>query len=88
MDIKVAYICNGLDPKCSGKVGCFKYPGANFDNAATCWHTSNTEYAATPICEDPESEVPNRFKRYVVSENEIRYFEDPEIGYYNLFERN
>ena len=74
----IAYICDGLVPDCSGKVGCFKCPGTAFDENATCFHTTDISHARYGPCDDPEKEVPKRFKRYVINDHEIRYFEEPE----------
>ena len=74
-NFKVAYMCTGLDPKCSGKPGCFKclrpYPLPDL----VCMHTTDIRYAVHEPCEDPENYVPSRFKKFVVGD-EIRYFED------------
>ena len=70
----IAYICNGLDPACSGKVGCFKCLLPPLDEAVVCHHTLNPDYAVNGKCDDPETEVGNRFVRYVDGEN-IKYFE-------------
>ena len=78
---KVAYICTGTNPKCSEKPWCFKCALPMPDNNIVCHHTTDTEYAATPLTDDPEKETPERFKRFVVGEHEIRYFEDPESEY-------
>ena len=72
---KIAYICNGLNPKCSGKVGCFKQPGAVFDDSTVCTHTLETEYAKNDICENPEELLGKRFVRFLCDNGEIRYFE-------------
>lgn len=74
---KVAYICDGLMPECSGKVGCFKYPGAAFDPSMTCFHTLDPEHAKNGPCEDPEAECPERFKK-VQDEIDIEWFEESE----------
>ena len=71
----IAYICNGLDPKCSGNVGCFKCLLPPLDEAIVCHHTLNPAYAINGICDDPESEVGSRFIRYVDGQN-IKYFEE------------
>lgn len=56
VDYSIAYICDGLDPKCSGKVGCFK----SLCSTAECNHTLNERYALNGPCEDPENH-PERF---------------------------
>ena len=73
--MKIAYICTGLNPVCSGKVGCFKQQGAVFDDSTVCTHTMEPKYAKNDICEDPEALVGKRFTRYVMPDGEIRYFE-------------
>lgn len=75
---KIAYLCNGLQPECSGKIGCFKCATPEFDASMTCRHTLDVKYAVNGPCDDPESEVPVRFKRYVCENGEIRYFEEIE----------
>ncbi len=76
--MKIAYICDGLVPKCSGKSGCFKYQGTEKDKSIICHHTLDIQHALFGPCDNPESEVPKRFKRYVTCDGEIRYFEEPE----------
>lgn len=76
---KIAYLCNGLNPKCSGKIGCYKCSIPEFDPLMTCRHTLDVKYAVNGPCEDPEREVPNRFKRFVDHDGKtIRYFEEIE----------
>lgn len=74
----VAYICDGFMPKCSGKLGCYRYLGPTFDPELVCTHTLDISHAVNGPCDDPESEVPARFKRYVCENGEIRYFEEVE----------
>ena len=76
--MKIAYICDGLVPDCSGKLHCFKCPGPVFDDSMVCRHTTDPLHAINEITDDPENEVPQRFKRYVSYDGDIRYFEEPE----------
>ena len=75
----VAYICNGLNPKCSGRGFCFKKLGPIFDEEMTCSHTFETKYAVNDICENPEDFVPERFERFVDGDV-IKYFEVGRAG--------
>ncbi len=72
----IAYICNGLDPVCSGNVGCFKCLLPPLDDHAVCHHTLNPDYAVNGKCDDPEAEVGSRFVRYVDGQNIKYYFEE------------
>ena len=72
---KIAYICDGLVPACSGKLGCFKCPGAAFDDNNTCRHTFNSAHAVYGTCTDPESFVPNRFVRFTDHSGNNSYYE-------------
>lgn len=73
--MKIAYICTGLNPECSGKVGCFKQPGAVFDDSTVCTHTLDPQYAKNDICDDPEAEVGTRFLHYVEEDGSVAYYE-------------
>lgn len=42
-DYEVAYICNGRNPKCSGKQGCYYRPTNSIKGP--CMHTIDREYA-------------------------------------------
>ena len=70
--MKTAYICDGLDPKCSGKVHCYKYPGAVVDDEMTCRHTFDIQHAKYG------SEVKGciRFKTFVFPDGELGLFEE------------
>lgn len=72
----IAYNCNGLDPACSGKVGCFKCLLPPLDEAIVCHHTLKPEYALNGSCDDPETGVENgRFIRYLDGNMNHYYFE-------------
>ena len=71
--MKIAYMCCGLDPKCSGKLGCYKQSLPVFDPMLVCCHTYNKRYAMNPITSDPENDL--RFERFVNPDGEICYFE-------------
>ena len=76
MENNIAYICNGLNPMCSGKVGCFKCLLPPLDESMVCHHTLNSDFAINENCDDPEAAVENgRFVRYVYN-GKIRYFEE------------
>ena len=76
---KVAYLCDGLVPECSGKLNCYKYPGCEFDSGRTCKHTFDISHAKFGVCENPENEVPQRFKQVINGSGHIiGYFELPE----------
>lgn len=82
---KVAYICDGMVPECSGKVGCYKYTGAAFDENAICSHTNDPEHAFYGASDNPESEVPERFKK-IDGGVDFQYFEETQFfeeQYYN-----
>lgn len=57
--MKIAYICNGLVPECSDKIGCYRClkPGMSY-----CHHTTDDRYALNGKCEDPENH-PERFNK-------------------------
>lgn len=74
----IAYLCDGVVPECSGKPWCYKCALPMPDSHIICKHTTNSSHAINGPCENPEAEVPQRFKRFVVGEYEIRYFEEPE----------
>jgi hypothetical protein len=69
---KIAYICNGLVPECSGKPGCFKFGKPGFD---ICHHTLKVEYAKYGPCDNPEK-YPGRFNHLEPTESDyIEYWE-------------
>ena len=76
MESKVAYICDGLDPKCSGKIGCFKCPGPDFGKDMTCFHTCDPNHAVYGGTKCPEVWAGSRFKVFQCSNDETRYFEE------------
>lgn len=65
--MKTAYICNGLDPECSDKPGCYRTLLPGMDH---CRHTFSEKYAANGTCADPENH-PERFSKI-----ELTYDED------------
>lgn len=75
LESKVAYICDGLDPKCSGKLGCFKCLAPDFGNGETCFHTLDPSHAVYGGTLYPSVWAGSRFKVYP-TENELRYFEE------------
>lgn len=75
MESKVAYICDGLDPKCSGKIGCFKCLAPDFGNDATCFHTLNPDHAVYGKTLHPSVWAGIRFKIYKTN-TEVLYYEE------------
>ena len=76
-NVEIAYVCDGLVPECSGKVGCFKYPNASYPSDDTCWHTTDPKHAIYGTCFCPEEWVPYRFKIIGDSKDGItRYYEE------------
>ena len=57
-DKKVAYLCDGLVPECSEKIGCYRCLDPNM---RTCTHTRDEKHAIFGMCEKPE-ENPVRFE--------------------------
>lgn len=72
--MKVAFICDGLDPYCCGKVGCYKYPSAIVDDIATCRHTFREDHAKNGKENAYENGV--RFKTFVLPNGELALFEE------------
>lgn len=71
--MSVAYICNGLDPECSDKIGCFRCgrPGMQY-----CNHTLNKQYAVNGECKDPWNH-PERFTDFSIITGEEQFWEGP-----------
>lgn len=69
--MKIAYICNGLVPGCSDKIGCYRClkPGMS-----DCHHTTDDRYALNGKCEDPEN-YPERFNKLDPDDSDIDYWE-------------
>ena len=69
--MRVAYICDGLVPECSDKLGCFRCgkEGMNY-----CKHTFQPEHALNGACEDPWN-YPQRFIDLSKSTGENEYWE-------------
>lgn len=73
---RVCYICDGMMPKCSGKLGCFKYGGVPFDDEAICFHTLDGTHAVNGPVDDPEDpNVAWRFSKIDTKTGPI-YWED------------
>lgn len=75
MESKVAYICNGLNPNCSAKIGCFKCAIGNHNRDDLCYHTLNPDYSVYGSCQYPGVWAGIRFKA-VPSDKSINYFEE------------
>lgn len=67
---EVAYICNGKDPKCIHKTGCF-YKITN-GIRGSCSHTRDIQYAINKKI-NPEKN-PDRFEKFKCGDN-VRYYE-------------
>ena len=57
-EVKVAYLCDGLDPECSDKPGCFRC----MTPVSNCCHTFDPTHAVNGWCPHPEME-PQRFTK-------------------------
>lgn len=67
---EVAYVCNGKDPDCCGKQGCY-YVNQN-GRRGPCIHTTDPNYAKNkPV--DPKK-YPDRFDKFSY-EDHVRYYE-------------
>ena len=75
MPNKIAYLCDGLSPNCSGKIGCFKCLMGNFNSDAICYHTLDPAHAVYGASLYPGVWSGIRFKA-VPCGDEIRYFEE------------
>lgn len=75
---KVAYLCDGLDPKCSGNIGCFKCSIGRMNSDMTCYHTLNPEHAVYGETLYPGIWAGIRF-RFISDGKDIRYFEEWDI---------
>lgn len=69
-DYEVAYICNGKDPKCSNKTGCY-YKITN-GIRGSCSHTTNPKYAVHKKL-DPKKN-PEMFDKFSTIQG-TRYYE-------------
>lgn len=76
MESKVAYICDGLDPKCSAKIGCFKCAIGNHNRDDLCYHTLNPDYSVYGSCQYPGVWAGIRFKAFPNGNDRISYFEE------------
>lgn len=67
----IAYLCDGLVPGCSDKVGCMRYskPGMS-----ECHHTTQASHAINGGCLDPWNH-PERFTRLIGNTDPIEYWE-------------
>lgn len=70
---EVAYICNGLNPKCRGTLGCYYQELTNGMHGG-CMHTKDKRYALNEILEDNPKNHPDRFDKYE-SGDIVRYYE-------------
>lgn len=69
-NIEVAYVCNGNNPKCRGKYGCY-YATTNGIRGG-CMHTLEAEYAKNkPV--DPRKH-PDIFEKFSYGDT-VRYYE-------------
>lgn len=75
---KIAYLCDGLDPKCSGKIGCFKCLMGRTNSDNICYHTLNPEHAIYGKTLYPSVWAEIRF-RSILDGKDIRYFEEWDI---------
>lgn len=79
MENKVAYLCDGLVPKCSGRVGCFKCRSPDFGENNTCYHTIDPVHAKYGLTLYPEVWIGSRFKIIHTEDNSStapKYFEE------------
>lgn len=67
---EVAYICNGRNPECSGKLNCFYRPTNGVKGA--CVHTTDPKYAKNGP-KDPKRNK-DLFDKFAVGDV-IRYYE-------------
>ena len=68
---KIAYICDGLMPKCSDKVGCFRLAKTGMDY---CRHTFDPNHAKNGGCSDPQDH-PERFHEIDLNDQESCWWE-------------
>lgn len=62
--MKIAYYCNGKNPKCKDSPWCaFSVPLADRDKDYCC-RTQEVEYAANGPCEGNPSDDPDRFAEF------------------------
>jgi len=74
---EIAYICNGRNPKCCGKQGCYYGPKVN-GITGSCSHTLDPKYAAFKPARGHPCHYPERFDRVSVGD-QVRYYE--KYGY-------
>ena len=77
---KIAYLCDGLVPECSDKVGCMRFSKPGMSD---CHHTIQASHAINGGCLDPWNH-PERFTHITDSDSQyIEYWEGeftfPEI---------
>lgn len=72
----IAYLCDGLDPKCSGKIGCFKCSIGRCNSDGICYHTLNPEHAVYGKTLFPGVWKGIRFKAFPYAREVIYYFEE------------
>ena len=69
-EVQVAYICNGKNPKCCGKYGCYYTPTNGVRGA--CSHTLDPKYAKNKPM-DPRKH-PDIFDKFSYGDT-VRYYE-------------
>ena len=67
---EIAWLCNGKDPKCAGKNGCFYI--INNGIRGSCSHTKDIRYALHKKL-DPKKN-PDRFDKFKYKD-QVRYYE-------------
>lgn len=65
---RVAYRCNGKNPKCCGSMSCIVNNIDYNPFGCICEHTMKEEYAVNGPCEDPWNH-PERFRRIRIGED-------------------
>lgn len=72
---QIAYLCNGKNPKCKGREGCY-YGNPMNGIIGGCLHTRDVKYAKNRTLSDDEHplEYPERFDKFTCGD-EIRYYE-------------
>lgn len=72
---EIAYLCNGKNPKCRGRAGCYYAKPVN-GVIGGCLHTREKQYAKNRILKDQEHprEYPDRFERFTCGDI-VRYYE-------------
>ena len=70
---EIAYICNGKNPKCRGRVGCYYAEPVNGIMGGCC-HTLDERYSLHKPASDHPSRHPERFDK-VECEGRVRYYE-------------